>query len=231
MLYNRNLGVTHIGELGRESEVSIKGMDRHSAERKAQTDIGMVHDSAEITTRNDLSADGRAGHAVRTLSAELQDIARSSRSLWDTSGGHDETNVRMAVGITRDHRTAASPVGGQNTSLHLIGVERSESNNADGSFGPSGAKEVDPRQDCRRSSLRDGEKVSYVYEDPDEAFDEKHAKDEAWPTNNAFAAPHVNGEHASATHKPSDMHSRPLIMHLKFPTMHCTSRRLQTVRS
>lgn len=134
---NHNLGVAPVGEAGEESEELIMDTDRHGAGREAQVDPDTAHDSAqvEIIDNRDLSADRKDENIIRPPEAEMHDaVQQSSRSPRNTFGDRDEANAKMAVEIPRDHRTAASQVGGQNGSLHLIGTERSELNRADRSI-------------------------------------------------------------------------------------------------
>lgn len=85
-------------------------------------------------------------------------------------------------------RSAASQLG-QKGSLDLIGVERSELDNASRFLGRSGSKENSSQQHSQRSSLRVSKEVSYVSEGRGVGFEKENTKDETRPAGAASAAP------------------------------------------
>jgi hypothetical protein len=82
-------------------------------------DLDTVHNPAEPTTTDELSADRRDGGIVgnyNSSKAQLQDAVRSSRSPGNASGDRYDANIKLAVQLPRNQRSYATEVGGQNES-------------------------------------------------------------------------------------------------------------------
>ncbi|KAF3051606.1 hypothetical protein E8E11_001432 [Didymella keratinophila] len=201
---NPDLDLAVVGEAGQESEVDITDTDRHRAGEEAQVNPQTIPESAEVTKPETRSADRSFQNTIDTSNAELQDAVGSSTSLENATGDHDDANIKLAVQLPRDQRSAASKLG-QKSSFDLIGVESSELDNANRIHGRSGVKEVSSQQHRRKSSLRVSKEVSYVYEGRDAGFEKNIAKDETRPAGAASAVPQVNKEHAFAARDPSDI--------------------------
>lgn len=116
------------GEISRDSESDVTVTDR-SATGEAQVDTDTAHHSAQVKTINDrdLSADRNDQTNIETVDEDMHDaVEQSSEKPRDKFGDGDEAKVEMAVASPRNHRTAASQVGGPMEPMKGAGVRGNE---------------------------------------------------------------------------------------------------------
>ena len=88
-----------------------------------------AHHSAQVKTINDrdLSADRNDQTNIETVDEDMHDaVEQSSEKPRDKFGDGDEAKVDMAVASPRNHRTAASQVGGPMEPMKGAGVRGNE---------------------------------------------------------------------------------------------------------
>lgn len=160
------------GKAGKQSEAVITETHRHRAE--AQVDPDTAHDSAEVETfsERDHSADRRIEHNIERFNMGIRDAIEHSREF----GNGNELDVSSDVANSWDAHTAASHGGLQRGPLNGTGLENNVLDCVVKRATLSPDTESQDEWSIRREfSLRPAKKIDYVYEEPDDMFEEENA--------------------------------------------------------